>query len=133
MNLPVILWGSSYSAALVFELAAKHPKDVSALLAFSPGEYLGPGTPVTSAAAKVRVPVFISVGSAASETAEAQPIFAAVTTKAKTFYRPKIGVHGSSTLIPSKNAAGADANWKAVDRFLSTLPLSRGNGKPPED
>src|SRR5579872_986887 len=32
----IILWGSSYSAALVFLLAAKHPEEVAAVLAFSP-------------------------------------------------------------------------------------------------
>jgi alpha-beta hydrolase superfamily lysophospholipase len=39
-HLPVVLWGSSYSAALVFEVAAEHADRVSAVIAFSPGEYL---------------------------------------------------------------------------------------------
>jgi alpha-beta hydrolase superfamily lysophospholipase len=33
---PVIAWGSSYSAALVFAFAASHPRDLAAVLAFSP-------------------------------------------------------------------------------------------------
>ncbi len=33
---PHIVWGSSYSAALVIRLAAEHPDDVNAVLAFSP-------------------------------------------------------------------------------------------------
>ncbi|MEL7487664.1 MAG: alpha/beta fold hydrolase [Pseudomonadota bacterium] len=33
---PVVVWGSSYSAALVFQLAANHPEDVAALVAASP-------------------------------------------------------------------------------------------------
>ena len=40
-NLPIVLWGSSYSSSLVFLVAAKHPGEVKALLSFSPGEYLG--------------------------------------------------------------------------------------------
>ena len=32
---PLLLWGSSYSAALVFVLASQHPADVQGLLAFS--------------------------------------------------------------------------------------------------
>src|SRR6516162_4757401 len=36
----ILVWGSSYSAALVFLLAAEHRADIKALLAFSPGEYL---------------------------------------------------------------------------------------------
>ena len=32
----VIIWGSSYSASLVYRLAAEHPNEVSALVAASP-------------------------------------------------------------------------------------------------
>ena len=35
----IIVWGSSYSASLVFRLAAEHPKAVTAVMAFAPGEY----------------------------------------------------------------------------------------------
>ena len=42
-NGPVVIWGSSYSAALVFVLAAGHPTDIAAVLAFSPGEYIARG------------------------------------------------------------------------------------------
>lgn len=121
MNLPIIIWGSSYSSALVFELAAKHPADVSAILAFSPGEYVGPGNPVAAAATKVRVPVYVSVGSNPDEVREARPIFEAVGAKLKTLYVPKSGVHGSSTLIPDRNPGGAVDNWASVERFLNSL------------
>ncbi|HKI83279.1 MAG TPA: alpha/beta fold hydrolase, partial [Candidatus Krumholzibacteria bacterium] len=33
---PIIAWGSSYSAGLVFRLAAEHPEELSGVLAFSP-------------------------------------------------------------------------------------------------
>ncbi len=129
MHLPVIVWGSSYSAALVFELAAKHPGDVSAVLAFSPGEYLGPGTPVAAAAAKVRVPVYVSVGSDAAELSAAKPVFEAIGSKRKTLHVPKIGKHGSSTLIAELNKDGAAANWAAVETFLQ----AENEEKPPID
>ena len=35
-----LIWGSSYSAALVFLLAAAHPAQIAGLLAFSPGEFI---------------------------------------------------------------------------------------------
>ena len=35
----IIVWGSSYSASLALILAAQHPDEISAVLAFSPGEY----------------------------------------------------------------------------------------------
>jgi len=38
---PVILWGSSYSSALVFFVAEKHPEKVKAVISFSPGNYFG--------------------------------------------------------------------------------------------
>jgi dienelactone hydrolase len=43
---PVYIWGSSYSAALVFAVAAAHPHDVAAVLAFSPGESSGQRAPL---------------------------------------------------------------------------------------
>lgn len=128
-NLPVIVWGSSYSAALVFKLAAKHPNDILAVIAFSPGEYLGSGTPVAAAAAKVSVPVYVSVGSDAAELNAAKPVFEAIGSKRKTLHVPKIGTHGSSTLIAELNKKGAATNWAAVEKFLMAVDEE----KPPID
>jgi dienelactone hydrolase len=121
MRLPIIAWGSSYSSALVFQLAAKHPTEVSAVLAFSPGEYLGPGDPVAAAAAKTTVPVFVAVSSDPAELSAARPIFSRVPSTSKTLYVPAHGVHGSSTLIADRNPKGAEANWAKVDAFLTSV------------
>jgi alpha-beta hydrolase superfamily lysophospholipase len=129
-HLPIIVWGSSYSAALVFKLAARHPTEVSALLAFSPGEYLGPGRPVSTAAAELKIPVYISVGSSPEELANAKPIFAATASRDKVLNVPEVGIHGSSTLIASRNSKGAEANWGAVNRFLASV-ASRTVQRPP--
>ena len=119
---PIILWGSSYSAALVFEVAAEHPSGITAILAFSPGEYLGTGDSVRRAASKVRVPVFITSANEAEELEAARAIFEAVEGPTKNQFVPKIaGVHGSSTLIASRNPQGAEENWTAVLAFLSGL------------
>jgi alpha-beta hydrolase superfamily lysophospholipase len=133
MNLPVIIWGSSYSSALAFELAARHPRDVTAVLAFSPGEYLGPGNPVAAAAAKVRAPVYISVGSDPGELRQAKPIYDAVSIKDKVLNVPKVGIHGASTLIAERNPAGAAANWSSVERFLAGIDQNRPAGNTDED
>ena len=114
---PVIVWGSSYSAALVFVLAAKHKGEVAGILAFSPGEYLS-GTGVRAAAAAVDVPVFVSSASDAGEIAAAKAILAASPAKLKIQYEPKSGVHGSSTLRADSNPGGAAENWAAVVAFL---------------
>ncbi len=121
MQLPIIVWGSSYSSALVFELAAKHPVEISAVLAFSPGEYLGPGNPVAVAAAKTTIPVFVAVSSEPAELTAAKPIFENVAASRKTLYVPANGVHGSSTLIADRNPKGAEANWAKVDAFLGSV------------
>ena len=68
---PVIVWGSSYSASLVFLLAARRPRDVTAILAFSPGEYFGTQASVAEAAAKIRAPIFVT--SDADETEISRP------------------------------------------------------------
>jgi hypothetical protein len=51
---------ASRPARLVFLLAAKHPQDVKALLAFSPGEYLASPSSVRSAAAQLSIPIFVT-------------------------------------------------------------------------
>lgn len=121
---PVIVWGSSYSSSLVFELAAKHPAGVAALLSFSPGEYLGPGTPVRDAAGNVKVPVFVTAAKDPAELSAAKAIFDAVVGTSKVFSTPQTaGVHGSSTLIDARNPAGAKENWQPVLAFLkSAIP-----------
>lgn len=116
---PVIVWGSSYSAALVFLLAAKHPGAIQALLAFSPGEYLGSPDAVHTAARQLRLPVFIDQSSDAEEIEQSRSLLAALPGTDKTQFVARHGVHGSSTLRPDRNAAGAEENWAAVLSFLA--------------
>ena len=114
----VAIWGSSYSAALVFPLAAANSGKVKAVLAFSPGEYFDDKTLVRRAAAKVTVPVYVTSAPDAKEVALAKTVFDATAATAKMRYVPKAGIHGSSTLIAAKDPAGAEANWVAVLTFL---------------
>ena len=117
---PVLVWGSSYSAALVFLLAAKHPADVQGLLAFSPGEYLGKPDAVSKAAQQLRVPVFVDQSSDEDEIDQARSILKVAASTDKTQFIPrKNGVHGSSTLRADRNAVGAEENWSAVLTFLA--------------
>lgn len=118
---PVAVWGSSYSAALVFPLAAGHP-DVDAVLAFSPAEYIR-GQSIGDAAAQLAVPVFVTSASDSGEIAAAAEIAARVPGGADQF-QPQAGLHGSSTLREDHNPAGAAANWQAVTDFLNeSFPL----------
>lgn len=120
-RLPVIVWGSSYSAALAFLLAAGSPGRVAALLAFSPDEYLPDHDAVHRAAARLAIPVFIDASNA-KEAAAARSIDAAlVHAPLHVVFAAAHGVHGSSTLNPARDPAGAAENWRAVVRFLRAL------------
>jgi dienelactone hydrolase len=117
-----IVWGSSYSAALVFLLAARHAAAVAGVMAFSPGEYLNDDHAVRNAAAKVQAPVFVTSALDASEIAAAREIARAVPGSSAVQFVPKRGgVHGSSTLTRDENPTGADENWQAVEQFLASL------------
>lgn len=118
---PVVVLGSSYSAALVFLLAARQPGAIAALLAFSPGEYLR-GASVREAAARVDCPVFVASAADATEIAAARSILAAVPGRApKRQFVPEIGPHGASLLRADRNPRGAEAAWGAVDGFLDQV------------
>jgi dienelactone hydrolase len=120
-NQKVIVWGSSYSASLVFLLAAQHPQDVAAVLAFSPGEYLGDRR-VAHAAAGVTAPIFVTSAKDEKEISAARVILAASPAPVKVQFVPKTaGVHGSSTLRADRNPQGAEENWAAVMQFLAGL------------
>jgi pimeloyl-ACP methyl ester carboxylesterase len=116
---PIIAWGSSYSASLVFLLAAKHPQEISAVLAFSPGEYFPDKKLVAAAASKVTVPVFVTSSPDAGEVSQAKAILAAAPAKTKVQFVPQAGVHGSSILNAKADPDGAAAAWSAVDAFLA--------------
>lgn len=116
---PVVAWGSSYSAALVFLLAARHPGDLAGVVAFSPGEYLSDRSAVRTAARQVKVPVYVDQASAREEIEHSAAILAALSGKEKHQERSAApSTHGSSTLRADSNPAGAEAHWTAVLGFL---------------
>ncbi len=114
----VIVWGSSYSASLVFRLAAERPDKVAALLAFSPGEYFQKkhGKEYIRGFAKnVKCPVFVT--SAKAEREKAKPIFDAVPAEKKILFTPaSLGQHGSRALW--QKWKDNDVYWAAVNAFL---------------
>lgn len=113
-----IVWGSSYSASLVFYLGAKYKEDISAILSFSPGEYLEiESREIKSYAAEIHCPAFIS--SAKNERKKWDAIYESIPGQ-KAFYLPEVsGEHGSKALWPDKK--GNEAYWEAVIGFLKSL------------
>jgi len=127
---PVIALGSSYSSSLVFFLAAQHPHEIAALLAFSPGEYFE-GVSVRAQAAKVQCPVFIASSPYPGEVAEAKRLFDALPVPQKTHFVPVHGTHGASILRLDADPQGAAAAWSAVETFLDALPQTKAGGSAP--
>lgn len=118
----IILWGSSYSSALVLKYAGDNVENVDAILSFSPGEYFsGQGKSkqwISESAANIIQPVFIT--SAKSEKSSWSGIFAAIQSNKKEFFiPPTAGNHGSKALW---NSFGDSVYyWEAVENFLNKV------------
>ena len=116
----LLLWGSSYSAALVLRIAGEHTSIVDGALSFAPGEYFtGQGKPknwIASSVAKAECPIFIT--SAKKEHKGWKDIFAAIKAEGKTKFLPKTaGNHGSRALWDKFGDSGD--YWNAVKSFLT--------------
>lgn len=118
----IILWGSSYSAALSLRIAGEHPDLVDAVLAFAPGEYFTrfgkPDDWIAQSAQKIEVPVFIT--SAKDEYPRWKSIYEAIPSRQKVKFVPSTpGNHGSRALW--KKFDDSDDYWNAVTPFLESL------------
>jgi dienelactone hydrolase len=122
-KLPIVLWGSSYSASLTVVVASEHVKEIRGLAVFSPGEYFDQSpSMIRDAAAKITVPFFVTSSKDPEEIAAAKAILAASPAALKVQYVPTTGgIHGASTLIASRDPDGAEDNWKAILGFLARL------------
>ena len=116
----LILWGSSYSAALSVRIAGEHPGLVDGVLAFSPGEYFirfeKPSDWIATSAKKITSPVFIT--SAKNEYRAWKGIFDSIPGDSKANFRPETaGNHGSRALWGKFK--DNDGYWFAVKEFLN--------------
>jgi len=115
----IIIWGSSYSAALVFKLAAEHQNLINGVLAFSPGEYFvrfgKSKTFIADFAKTITLPVFIT--SAHNEKENWINIYKSLPSEKKQYFVPQTnGNHGSRALW--KKFDDSKDYWKAVSKFL---------------
>ncbi|MCV9386030.1 alpha/beta hydrolase [Reichenbachiella ulvae] len=124
----LILWGSSYSSALVIKYAGDNPGKAQAVLSFSPGEYFRsqgkPGDWIKQSTVNINCPVFIA--SARNEIANWQAIYDAISASGKMNFTPSetLGNHGSSALWVRQT--DHKEYWEAVVAFLKSL-------EPPRD
>ncbi len=116
----LIIWGSSYSAALSIKVGSEMKDQVDGILAFSPGEYFASEGRdfIASAAQKIKDPIFIT--SAKGEKNAWWGIYVAISAENKTYYLPEsMGNHGSRALW--SKFTDADDYWAAVSAFLSNI------------
>lgn len=121
----VILWGSSYSAALSLVIAGEHNDLVDGVMAFAPGEYFGrfgkANDWVQTGAAKIADPAFIT--SAKNEFPRWESIFDAIDGDSKQKFVPEsAGNHGSRALWEQFDDNGA--YWESVTEFLNQFTES---------
>jgi hypothetical protein len=118
----VIIWGSSYSAALVFELASNNLDHVSGVIAFSPAS----GGPLEACrarkwAASIDKPMLVLRPSSEMErpsSVEQERILSAMGAE---FLVIENGVHGSSMLVDERTNAPMEDAREQVFSWLSTL------------
>jgi alpha-beta hydrolase superfamily lysophospholipase len=99
----VIALGSSYSAALVFQLAAKNPDNVSHVIGFSPAS----GGPLAACKAslwvdKIKVPMLVMRPQSEMSRSSSIEQKKTLTNAGVGFHIVEQGVHGSSMLIDSR-------------------------------
>ncbi len=119
---PLVLWGSSYTAALVLQVAARRSADVRAVLAFSPasGEPMRGCEPAPYVGRLRRAGVPVMVLRPRVELADSQRLAAleAMRRDGATVTIAERGVHGSSMLDEERTKASTDGEWSAVRAFL---------------
>ncbi len=118
----LILWGSSYSAALVLKLAGERQEDIDAVVSFSPGEYFARDKSKTFIQKAVtgidRAAVFIT--SMKNEKNAWWAIYEGIPSDNKQYYLPETtGDHGAKALW--KKSPDSMGYWKALKDFLTSV------------
>jgi len=110
----LLIWGSSYSASLVFSVAHDLKEIVNGVVAFSPN--FPKWKAESRAARKLTIPIFIT--SAKDEVKNWEKTFKKLKSPKKTGFIPKgAGNHGSSALWFSEK--DQKEYWEAVTKFLT--------------
>ena len=117
-----IAWGSSYSAALVIELAARRPDDIDAVLAFSPasGEPMA-GCDPRDAKSDLGDRLLVLRPSRAMQLSFVAEQLDYFEENGHETYIARNGVHGSSMLNAARVQADVTANWEVVMNFLDRV------------
>lgn len=116
-DLPIVIWGSSYSASLALIETAKNLR-IKAAVVFSPGEYFGQDDFIKSKISKISVPILLL--SSKDECDTVKELVEGIKPSLKTFHCPADdGKHGSKALWKS-NPSSKDY-WMSITMFFSKL------------
>jgi len=115
-----IIWGSSYSAALVIQLANKRPEDVTAVLAFSPAsggalENCLPNPFVEG----LKVPLLALRPASEMEYEDVKVQLEMIKSFRHETFVSENGVHGSSMLVEERTGSDVSKTWEIVMAFLA--------------
>ncbi len=122
----IVVWGSSYSGALVFQLAAKRRRDVSAVIAFSPAS----GGPMQDCRAalwlyEVRSPMAVYTPESEMQHTHVYQQAVRLTDAGAKVHTVDHGVHGSSMLVDERTQHDMDCARREV---LAWLEEATGTG-----
>lgn len=117
-----IIWGSSYSAALVVQLASKRAGDIAGALAFSPAS----GGPLEACKpddyfATITVPLLILRPPSEMEVESVQLQADLARSHQLEVFVGKYGRHGSSMLVKDRVGHSVEDTWEAVITFLNKV------------
>lgn len=117
-----IAWGSSYSATLAIQLAAKNPDDIQGVLAFSPAS----GDPMEGCRPETYLenfssPLLVLRPQGETEIESVQQQLEMFKDAGHQTYVAANGVHGSSMLNPERVEGEVDAHWQVVLRFIEEI------------
>ena len=118
----VIVWGSSYSAALIFELAANNSETVSGVIAFSPAS----GGPMVDCRARmwiedVKAPAFVLRPASEMERDPSQEQRKILEEAGVKFRVVENGVHGSSMLVDERTQSDMSEARATVMAWLKQV------------
>ena len=117
-----IIWGSSYSASLAIQLAARRQNDINGVLAFSPasGGSMKDCLP-DEYFESLKKPLLILRPPNEMENENAKLQFELAGKYDHQTYVPKNGVHGSSMLVKERVGNDVEETWKVVYAFLDGI------------
>jgi pimeloyl-ACP methyl ester carboxylesterase len=126
---PIVAWGSSYSGTLALKLAAEHPDEVAAVIAFSPAASAMDGCEDATFAPHVRSPVLVLRPVSEMELESVRIQLERLKELGFETYVADPGVHGSSMLSETRVRGSTERTWAVVLDFLDRA-LDRALDQP---